>query len=101
MDRNRRPKAETGVYPIPETSIPQGDQCQEDPPYGGFFIETPPSQDGLDQSIQSTSSPKTRHSRLCSELSINSLSPRTWGRTRQDVAGVLDEDPEEVRTKYP
>lgn len=88
-------------YPMPETSIPQGDERQEAPLYGGFFIETPSSQDDLDRSIQSTSTPEARDARCQSELSMSSISPRKRGRSRKDAADVLDEDPEEVRTKYP
>lgn len=87
-------------YPMPETSIPRDNQRQEAPLYGGFFIETPSSQDDLDQSTQFISIPETRDSRRQNELSTSNFSPRKRGRPRKDATDVLDEDPEEVRTKY-
>lgn len=86
-------------YPVPETSIAQDYQRQEAPLYGGFSIETPSSQNEIDQSVQSISTPVTRHSRRRSESIASSYSPRKRGRPRKDVADVLDEDPEEVCTK--
>lgn len=86
-------------YPVPEMSIPQNHQRQEVPLYGGFFIGTPSSQNGLDQSVQSISTPVTGHARRRSESITSNYFPRKRGRPRKDVADVLDEDSEEVCTK--